>query len=447
MNFKNSELYNGALRILNILRHKGFETFFVGGCVRDALLGRQIKDIDIVTSALPSDIQSIFPKTYNIGEAFGIVNVVENFINYEVATFRKESGYTDGRHPESVVYARTPQEDSKRRDFTINALYYDPVANNTLDFADGISDLKKGTLRTISRAEDRFNEDYLRMLRAIRFGIRFDFSIENEIITAIKKLYSKTQLLSKERVRDELTKIFTGTCPEKALSLLDETGLLSVLLPDISAMKGVAQPEKYHPEGDVFEHTKLMLSNMPFPSDELAWAVLLHDVGKPQTFSIGDDGKEKFICHAEHGTTIAERILKNLRFPSDFIDNVCFAVKNHMRFASVCDMRPSKYKALIAEPTFPLELELHRIDCLSSNKFTDSFVFLLDKLIEQDGTRKLPEPLLKGRDLIALGFTPCPKFGEILKKITELQNDKVINTKENALEYIKDNFFEKHKNG
>ncbi|MEI6054703.1 MAG: CCA tRNA nucleotidyltransferase [Lentisphaerota bacterium] len=443
INFKKSELYNGALQIFNVLRQKGFDAFFVGGCVRDSILGRQIKDIDIVTSALPSDIQSIFQKTYNIGEAFGIVNVVENSINYEVATFRKESGYTDGRHPESVEYAKTPQEDSKRRDFTINALYYSPLENHILDFADGISDLKKGILRTIGHAEDRFNEDYLRMLRAIRFGIRFDFSIDDEIITAIKKLSSKTQLLSQERVRDELTKIFTGPCPDKALSLLDETGLLSVLLPDISAMKGIAQPEKYHPEGDVFEHTKLMLSNMPVPSDELAWAVLLHDVGKPQTFSIGEDGNEKFICHAEHGTTIAERILKELRFPSNFIDNVCFAVKNHMRFASVCDMRPSKYKALIAESTFPLELELHRIDCMSSNKFTDSFIYLLDKLIELNGVRELPEELIKGRDLIELGFIPGPKFGEILKNITELQNDKVINTKEDALEYIKLNFLTK----
>lgn len=438
--FKNSELYNGALQILNTLRSKGFITYFVGGCVRDSILGREVKDIDIVTSALPSDIQTIFQKTYNIGEAFGIVNVVNNSINYEIATFRKETGYTDGRHPGLIEYAKTPQDDSKRRDFTINALYYDPVENNILDFASGIPDLKKGILRTIGNAEDRFTEDYLRILRAVRFGIRFDFSIDIEIVTAIKKLSSNTELISKERVRDELTKIFTGPYPDKALSLLDDTGLLSVLLPDISAMKGVQQPLKYHPEGDVFEHTKLMLANMPFPSEELAWSILLHDVGKPRTFSIGDDGKEKFLCHAEEGFAIAEKILKNLKFPSDFIDNVCNAVKNHMRFATVCDMRPSKYKALIAKPTFPVELELHRIDCISSNKITESFTFLLDRLIDQNSIRELPEPLVKGKDLIELGFIPGPEFRKILEKITELQNDKVLNTKVDALKYIRDNF-------
>lgn len=440
LNFRDSQLFNGALRILNTLKEKGFDAYFVGGCVRDAMLGQTIKDIDIVTSALPSDINSFFPNTYNIGEAFGIVNVVEEKINYEVATFRRETGYSDGRHPESISYAKTPQEDSQRRDFTINAIYYDPVKKNILDFTNGIPDLKKGIIRTIGPAEKRFNEDYLRMLRAIRFCVRLGFAIDEEIIAAIRKLSPKTALLSRERVRDELTKIFTGTCPDKALSLLDGTSLLAVVLPEISIMKGVAQPEQYHPEGDVFEHTKLMLSNMPLPSEELSWAVLLHDVGKPQTFSIGEDGRERFICHADHGTIIAERILKNLKFPSTFISNVCTAVKNHMRFASVCDMRPSKYKALIAEPTFPLELELHRIDCMSSNKFTDSFTFLLDKIIEQQGIMELPEPLIKGRDLIALGLVPGPEFGEILNKIAELQNDKIINTRDDALEYVCTNF-------
>lgn len=438
--FEESQLLHGALLIINEIRKKGFDAFFVGGCVRDSLLGRKVKDIDIVTSALPSDIQSMFPSTYNIGEAFGIVNVVESSINYEVATYRKETLYEDGRHPTSVEYARTPKEDALRRDFTINAIYYDPVDKKLLDFTGGVADLKKGIIRAIGKAEERFSEDYLRILRAVRFATRFGFTIDNELLLSARKLAHNTAKLSGERIRDELTKIFTGTNPDQALTLLDETGLLAVLLPEISAMKGIAQPEKYHPEGDVFEHTRLMLSNMPIPSEELAWAIILHDVGKPLTFSIGADGKEKFICHAEKGTLIAEQILQRLKFPTKFINNVCFAVKNHMRFASVTEMRPSKYKALIAEPTFPLELELHRIDCMSSNKFTGSFVFLLDKLIEQDGVRELPEPLIKGKNLIELGFIPGPQFSKILEKITELQNDKVINTRVDAIEYIKSKF-------
>ncbi len=438
--FKNSELFSGAIRILSTLRQKGFEAYFVGGCVRDALLGQNVKDIDIVTSALPPDISSMFTNTYNIGEAFGIINVTENKTNYEIATFRKERGYNDGRHPDTIEYAKTPEEDYLRRDFTINALYYDPFKNTILDFANGTADLKKGILRTIGPAEKRFSEDYLRMLRAIRFSIRFGFSIDEEIIKVIKKLSAKTNLLSMERVRDELTKIITGPCPGQALSLMDKTGLLKILLPEISAMKGITQHQEYHPEGDVFEHTKLMLCNMPVPSAKLAWAVLLHDVGKPITFSIGEDGIEKFIRHAEEGVSIAEKILKNLKFPSSFIKDVCFSIKNHMRFASVCNMRPSKYKALMAENTFPLELELHRIDCISSNKITESFTFLLDKLVEQKGERKLPKALLNGKDLLKLGLAPGPMFGEILEKIAELQNDKVLNTRADALEYIHVNF-------
>ncbi|HBM17080.1 MAG TPA: phosphohydrolase [Lentisphaeria bacterium] len=440
LNFKKNEFFRGALSILKALRDRGFDSYFVGGCVRDAILGVEIKDIDIVTSALPSQINSIFDRTHNIGAAFGIVNVVINSINYEVATFRKETSYKDGRHPDSVVFAKTPQEDAMRRDFTINALFYDPFLDSILDYSEGLLDLKRGLLRTIGKAEGRFNEDYLRMLRAIRFTLRFGFDTAPEIISSIKLMAPKTLLLSKERVRDELTGILTGPNPDKGLDMLYQSGILKELLPDIFAMKGIKQPPEYHPEGDVFEHTKLMLSHMPCPSDELAWAILLHDVGKPSTFKIRDDGRETFVCHADCGSMISEKILKELKFPALFTNNVCYAVKNHMRFASVTEMRPSKYKAIIAASTFPLELELHRIDCISSNKFTDSYTFLLDKLIEQNGERILPERLLKGKDLIELGFKPGPEFSRILEKIEEMQHDKLLNTREDALEYIRRNF-------
>jgi len=430
-------IYKKAKRIVKKLHSRGFRAYFVGGCVRDSLLGYSLKDIDIATSATPEEISALFPKTYHIGAAFGIINVIDENFSFEVATFRKESGYEDGRHPGSVIFAQTPEEDAKRRDFTINSLYYDPVSEEYLDFTGGIKDLKKGIIKCIGKAKDRFTEDSLRMLRAIRFASRFGFEINNDILNAIKKLSGRISLLSNERVRDELTKIFTGYSPNRAFQLLYDTEIMKIVLPEVAAMKGISQLEKYHPEGDVFEHTKLMLQRMVLPSEELAWAIVLHDVGKPVTKTIGKHGKEQFICHAEEGKNIAREILERLKFPHSSIENICYAVANHMRFAVVDEMRPSKYKSIIAKDTFPMELELHRIDCISSNGLLQNFVFLLDKIIEQQGQRKLPPSLLTGKDLLKLGLTPGPEFGRILKKIAELQNDKIINTKKEALEYVK----------
>jgi poly(A) polymerase len=470
----NSKIYNTSLNIIKKLQDNGFSAFIVGGTVRDILLKNSDKsintstDVDIATSASPEQINALFKKTFNIGAAFGIVNVVENGISFEVATFREETGYTDGRHPNSVKYTDNPKKDAKRRDFTINALFFDPFKNEILDFVDGQSDLKKGILRTIGPPEKRFSEDYLRMLRAIRFGVRFGFVIDKAIIRAIKKLAPKLNKLSKERVRDELNRIFTGPRPQKALRLLSETGILSIVLPEIEAMKGVSQPKLYHPEGDVFEHTALMLDSMvlpqtsliqseivsptPLPTQtiskqrirqlntfgiELTWSVLLHDVGKPLTFKLDENNIERFILHADKGALIAEKILTRLKFPKAFIADICFAVKNHMRFATAKKMRTAKLKRLIAEPTFPLELELHRIDCFCSNKLTDNFTFLLDTIFEQKGETKLPPPLITGKDLIELGFSPGPEFGKILKTIEEKQIGKELYSKEDAIKWIK----------
>lgn len=434
---QNSIIYRKAREITDKLHSHGFCAYFVGGCVRDSILGYSLKDIDIATSATPEEISALFPKTYHIGAAFGIINVVDEDFSFEVATFRKERGYEDGRHPNSVMFAKTPEEDAKRRDFTINAIYYDPVSEKYLDFAGGIQDLKNGVIRCIGKAEDRFAEDSLRMLRTVRFASRFGFEIDNNILNAIKKLSGRIRLLSKERIRDELTKTFTCHFSDRAFQLLYDTGIMEIVLPEIAAMKGISQPAKYHPEGDVFDHTKLMLQKMALPSEELAWAIILHDVGKPVTKTIDEHGKERFICHADKGEDIARDILKRLIFPRLSIENICHAVANHMRFAVIDKMRPSKYKEIIAKNTFPLELELHRIDCISSNGLLENFVFLLDKIIEQQGQTKLPPPLLTGKDLLKIGLSPGPEFGHILKKISELQNDKIINTQEEALEYIK----------
>ena len=439
----NLEIYNSALKIIKKLQDNGFSAYIVGGTVRDILLANSDKhitssnDIDIATSATPLQINHLFEKTYNIGAAFGIVNVIENGVPFEVATFRKETGYNDGRRPNTVIYTDNPEEDAMRRDFTINALFYNPFNDEILDFVGGHEDLKKGILRTIGNAEARFSEDYLRILRAIRFGIRFDLKIDTQIISAINKLSLNLSKLSNERIRDELNKIFSGPKPEKALRMLSKTGILKVIIPELEAMKGIPQPKKFHPEGDVFEHTALMLKHMAIPSEELVWTILLHDVGKPLTFSIDENNIERFILHAEKGAELAEKILRRLRFSRSLIMHVCFAIKNHMRYASVKEMRIAKVKRLIAEPTFPLELELHRLDCLSSHRKMDNFVFILDTIFEQKNEIKLPPPLLTGKDLIEFGIPQGPIYGKILLKIEELQIEKILKTKEDALNWLK----------
>ena len=400
------------------------------------LLGRTSEDIDIVTSAKPDEVVNIFPRSYEIGAAFGIINVVFDGIPFEVATFREERGYLDGRRPTEVEFTDNPETDALRRDFTINGMFYDPADGKIYDFVGGRDDLSKGIIRTIGKAEDRFSEDYLRILRAVRFCVRFGYELSEDIGPAVSKLVGNLNVLSAERIRDELNKMFTGPEPDRALKMMLEMGILKEILPEIVAMKGVTQHPEYHPEGDVFEHTVLMLSHMAFPDAELAWAILLHDVGKPLTKSMGDDGVEHFYTHERKSAELAENVLKRFRFPTRSIASIVHAVRQHMRYAHVQEMRPAKWKRLIAEETFPLELELHRTDCISSHKIMSSFTFLLDKMNEQPNEIKLPPPLVTGKDLIALGMKPGPEFGEILESIADLQLEGKITTKEEALERI-----------
>ena len=400
------------------------------------LLGKTSEDIDIVTSAKPDEVVNIFPRSYEIGAAFGIINVVLDGIPSEVATFREERGYLDGRHPSEVKYTDNPETDALRRDFTINGMFYDPADEKIYDFVGGRNDLSRGIIRTIGKAEDRFSEDYLRILRAVRFCVRFGYELSEEIRPAVSKLVGKLNVLSAERIRDEFNKMLTGPEPDRALKMMLEMGILKEVLPEAAAMNGITQHPEYHPEGDVFVHTALMLSHMAFPDVEIAWAILLHDVGKPLTKTTGDDGVEHFYGHEQKSAELAEDILKRFRFPAKSIANIVHAVRQHMRYAHVQEMRPAKWKRLIAEETFPLELELHRTDCISSHKIMSSFTFLLDRMNEQANEIKLPPPLVTGKDLIALGMKPGPEFGEILENIADLQLEGKITSREEAIEQI-----------
>ncbi len=435
------DVYKTAVSILSKLKDNGFETYFVGGFVRDKLLGNNsCKDIDIVTSATPNEIIDIFPHTYKIGIAFGIVNVIENGLPFEVATFREEDNYKDGRHPEQIKYTKCPQLDALRRDFTINAIYYDPINDKIYDYTEGLNDIKRGILRTIGIPEQRFKEDYLRILRAIRFSNRFGFKLDSKITETIPALAPNLRYLSWERIRDEINKILIGNNPDKAFLSMYKLGILDIILPEISAMLGVQQPKEYHPEGDVFTHTMLMLKNMTWKSLELAWAILLHDVAKPPTFAFNEKGKECFYCHDAVGEKISIKIMERFKHPNKLVERVSFAVKNHMRFANVVEMKKAKCERLIAADTFPLELELHRLDCISSNGFNKSYLYILDTVIAKKGIRELPYPLLSGKELIELGLKPGKNFGLILNELQEKQLEGILKEKQDAIDWVKRSF-------
>jgi poly(A) polymerase len=432
-----SQVFQAAVRIVDKLRAAGYAGYFVGGAVRDMLLGKAPKDIDIATSATPEQAAEIFPRHRNIGAEFGILMIVEDGIPFELATFREEREYADGRHPEVVKYAGSPELDAARRDFTINGMFYDPVADRILDFTGGQRDLEKGVIRTIGNAEQRFSEDYLRMLRAVRFTARLSFELDREAAGAILKLKRNLNRLPAERIRDELNLMLTGPAPAAAIRLLHKLGLLEMALPEVAALDGITQPEQFHPEGDVLTHTLLMLDHMALPGVELAWSILLHDAGKPSTHSIDESGAGHFYRHDEKSAEIAENCLSRLKFSRKEIDAVVHAVKNHMRFAMVDKMRPPKLKRLIAEEDFPLQLELHRIDCISSHSKLGNYLLLLDMLCQAGGETALPEPLVNGHDLMATGLKPGPQLGKILREIAEMQLAGEISTKENAIAFAR----------
>jgi poly(A) polymerase len=467
-----------AIHIVEMLRHHGFQAYLAGGCVRDLLLGLDPKDYDVATEAVPDQVMSIFPESYAVGVQFGVVLVPEtstaeqqvprrifdsirNDIGkeiagtaeraaldtessrrgvVEVATFRRDIGYSDGRHPDEVRFTRDPREDVARRDFTINGMLLDPLAEKTrsevLDFVGGRKDLEAKIIRAIGDPELRFAEDKLRMLRAVRFAARFEYRIEPDTFSAMRKLAGEIEVVSRERVRDELTRMLTEGHARRAFLLLDESGLLQHVLPEISAMKGVEQPPEFHPEGDVFVHTLLALENLPHPCPAtLAWGTLLHDVGKPPTFRVAPD-RIRFDNHVEVGVKMAEAICRRLRFSSDDTAQILALVDNHMRFGHVSRMKESTLKKFMRMPGFDQHMALHRADSLASHGNLSTYEFLRQKQDEIPPETMRPLPLVTGDDLIAAGHAPGPKFREILDAVEDAQLEGRLLSRDEALAFV-----------
>jgi poly(A) polymerase len=431
-----------ATAILHTLREAGFEAYFVGGCVRDLLLGREPADYDVTTHATPQQVMDLFPETYAVGAQFGVVLVPseDKSGTVEVATFRSDVSYSDGRHPDAVRFSQTAREDIERRDFTINGLLLDPITNDVLDYVGGRKDLDARIIRTIGEAERRFGEDKLRMLRAVRFAARFDYTIEPATFGAIQKLAAQIHQVSRERIADELNKMLTEGHARRAFELLDETGLLAQALPEIAAMKGVAQPPEYHPEGDVWTHTLLLLEGLPAGcSRTLAWGALLHDVGKPSTFRVAPD-RIRFDGHVEIGMKIAEEICRRLRFSNHDTEQIIALIEHHMRFGHVLRMKESTLKKFLRLPLFEEHLEQHRLDCLASHRDLSHYEFLREKLATIPPAVMRPTPLVTGDDLIAAGYQPGPQFKEILSAIEDAQLEGKLTTTAGALEFVRREF-------
>lgn len=409
----------------------------MGGCVRDLVLRKAPKDFDIATSALPEQVASIFPKTVGVGAQFGVMLVIEEGHPFEVATFRVDEGYRDGRRPTSVRFTNA-KEDALRRDFTVNGLFYDPVRRQVMDWVGGGKDIRKKIIRAIGEPDRRFAEDKLRMLRAVRFASVLGFKIEPKTLAAIRRRAKEISGVSKERVRDELVKMLTGPHPAAALTLLDKTGLLREVLPEVDKMKNVRQPRAFHPEGDVFRHTRLLLQQLKNPSVALAFGSLLHDVGKPPTFRRSD--RIRFNGHDRVGARMTEAILERLRFPNDLKAQIVACVEGHMRFKDVRQMRESTLKRFLQRETFETELEQHRIDCLASHGDLSNWRFLKKKIKSLTREEIKPAPLVSGRDLLALGYAEGPLIGKILRAAEEAQLEGKLASKGTALEWIEKKF-------
>jgi putative nucleotidyltransferase with HDIG domain len=414
--------------IIERLRSAGFQAYLVGGCVRDLLLGNDSKDFDVATDATPSQILELYPSAQQVGAHFGVMVIR----TVEVATFRSDHSYQDGRRPEKVHFETNPKQDALRRDFTINALFLDTHTNEILDFVGGRADLDNGIVRAIGGPQQRFREDYLRMLRAVRFAARFGFRIEPKTAEAIREMSPFVQYVAAERVRDELVRILVEGGAKIGFVLLDELGLLEVLLPEVARMKGVQQPPEFHPEGDVWTHTLIMLDGLRNPSPALAMGVLLHDVGKPPTFRVAD--RIRFDGHVEAGVEIAHRILTRLRFSNDDIRQVEALIANHMKFKDAPKMKESTLKRFMRQPSFEEHMELHRLDCSSSHNMLDNYDFVRAKQEEFGQEQIAPPPLLTGKDLIAAGYTPGPWFSQVLAAVEDAQLEGRISSKEAALE-------------
>jgi poly(A) polymerase len=445
-----------ANSICETLRRNGYQALLVGGCVRDLLLGREPADYDVTTDATPEQVMALFPESIAVGAQFGVILIARDGMKVEVATFRSDVGYSDGRHPDRVIYSKTPQEDVQRRDFTINGLLMRHDSGELLDYVGGQADVEAKVIRAIGEPDRRFTEDKLRMMRAVRFAARFGFEIEAETFRAIRKHARTIELprfqtdfplavtptrtwVSAERIREELTKMLTEGAARRAFELLEETGLLAHILPEIAAMKGVEQPPQFHPEGDVWIHTRMMLEGLPKDaSPTLAWGILLHDVGKPPTFqsAVETGDRIRFNNHVQVGVRMAEAICKRLRFSNEDTEQILTLVDNHMRFGAVEEMRASTLKKFVRLPHFEEHLALHRLDCLSSHGNLDSYDFVQRFLEVTPPEQVRPDRLLTGDDLQNLGFRPGPLFSQILQALEDGQLEGQIRTREDAKEYV-----------
>ena len=439
-----------AASLVTRLQSAGFGAFWVGGCVRDFLLGRQPQDFDIATDARPEQVETLFPKTIPVGRKFGVVIVVEAGLQFQVATFRAEAEYRDGRRPEKVVFANA-EADALRRDFTVNGLFYDPLTGTLHDWVGGKADLDARIIRTIGSPEERFGEDHLRMLRAVRFAARLDFSIEPRTFAAIQALAPKIQQISAERVREELVKLFAPPAadlvgsPARGLVLLRDSGLLDAILPELAATARCEQSPDFHPEGSVFNHIRLMLEKMPSDAGALLpWAVLLHDIAKPVTAERdAATGSIHFYGHEKVGAEMAGEILQRLRFPRKPAEEIVACVLHHMQFKDVMQMRPATLRRMLLRETFPLELQLHRLDCLGAHGDLSHYDFCVE---QAETLRQRPEirpPLLSGHDLIALGVRPGKAMGALLAEIRELQLADELQTAAEAREWLEKNRLDK----
>jgi tRNA nucleotidyltransferase/poly(A) polymerase len=435
---RDSPRYDVAASIVRELQEHAYVAYFAGGCIRDALLDIPPKDIDIATSASPGQVQALFHRTIPVGIQFGVVRVRVAEMEFEVATFRSDGIYLDGRRPSAISFS-TPEQDASRRDFTINGMFYDPLSERVIDYVNGREDLAGKLVRAIGQPSGRFAEDRLRMLRALRFAAALGFEIEAETWLAIRADAQEIAIISPERIRDELLKILVNPNRLRGFDLLDQSGLLAVILPEIEALKGCDQPEQFHPEGDVFVHTRLMLSLLaPDASGPQVLAVLLHDIGKPRVRSFDSiDQRIRFNGHDRVGAEMTEKVMTRLRFPRHEIDLVVDAVSNHMVFKDVRQMRPAKLRRFMARPHFGIELELHRIDCASSHGDLENYHFLINKESEFAQEPLIPARLVRGDDLIAMGLTPGPRVGELLEAVQTAQLEGEIKTRAEALELLR----------
>ncbi len=430
-----------AFEIVKTLVEHGHRALYAGGCVRDMVMGMpSTGDIDIATSATPETVRRLFENVIPVGEHFGVVIVVRRDIPFEVATFRRDKGAADGRHPDSVEFVNE-KEDALRRDFTINGMFYDPLTETILDYVGGGQDIAGKVVRAIGDARLRFTEDYLRMIRAVRFAAKFEFTIEEATWASLRANAAGILRISAERVFMELDKILLGLHGDRALVQLHQSGLLGVILPEVEKLAGVEQPKEFHPEGDVFAHTVRALSLLCAPSQVTAWSVLLHDIGKPATMVVAD--RIRFSNHDHVGASMAERLLRRLKAPGALLENVYEVVDNHMNFINVQKMRLSTLKRFLSRPTMVDELEVHRVDCLASHGDISNYTFIKQRQAELSVEEIRPPALISGKDLIALGLSPGPQFGKILGEAYDLQLEEKLTSREEALAWVKNSYIVK----